>query len=76
MSETFTPNIYIFCLIFKGPVYIYICFIGMNIFATVILTVRLIIEDQFHSCGHVSEDVQREDDDDKEGTEVTEAVHD
>ena len=48
----------------------------MNIFATVILTVRLIIEDQFHSGGHVSEDVQREDDDDKEGAEVTEAVHD
>ena len=41
-----------------------------------ILTVGLVIEDQLHSCGHVSKDVQGEDDDDEEGTEMTEAVHD
>ena len=41
-----------------------------------ILTVGLVIEDPLHPCGHVSKDVQREDDDDEEGTEMTEAVHD
>ena len=41
-----------------------------------ILTVRLVIEDQFHPCGDIGEDIEGEDDDDEEGPEVTEAVHD
>ena len=41
----------------------------------VILTVRLVIEDQLHSGGDIGEDIQGEDDDDEEGPEVTEAVH-
>lgn len=41
-----------------------------------ILTVRLVVEDQLHSCGDIGEDIQGEDDDDQEGPEVTEAVHD
>ena len=36
----------------------------------------MIIEDQLHPSGHVSKDVQGEDDDDEEGTEMAEAVHD
>ena len=42
----------------------------------VLLTVRLVIEDQLYSCGDIGEDIQGEDDDDEEGPEVTEAVHD
>ena len=41
-----------------------------------ILTVRLVIEDQLDSCGDIGEDIQGEDDDDQERPEVTEAIHD
>ena len=41
-----------------------------------ILTVRLVVEDQLHSCGDIGEDIKGEDDDDQEGPEVTEAIHD
>ena len=48
----------------------------LSVKTMLILTVRLVVEDQLHSCGDIGEDIKGEDDDDQEGPEVTEAVHD
>ena len=42
----------------------------------VILTEWMVIEEELHPSCHISEDVEAEEDDDKEGPKVTAAVHD
>ena len=41
-----------------------------------ILTEWMVIEEELHPSCHISEDVEAEEDDDKEGPKVTTAVHD
>ena len=41
-----------------------------------ILTKVMVIEDEFNSGWDIGEDIEGEDDDDQEGPEVTEAIHD
>ena len=36
----------------------------------------MVIEEKLHPCGHISEDVEAEEDDDEEGAEMSTAVHD
>lgn len=36
----------------------------------------MVIEEKFHPSGHISKDVQAEEDDDEEGAEMPTAVHD
>ena len=36
----------------------------------------MVIEEELHPCGHISEDVKAEQDDDQEGAEMSTAVHD
>lgn len=41
-----------------------------------ILTEWVVIEEKLHSCGHISEDVEAEEDDDQEGAQMSATVHD
>ena len=36
----------------------------------------MVIEEKLHPCGHISEDVEAEENDDEEGAEMSTAVHD
>ena len=47
----------------------------LRIYEILLLTIRIIVEYKFNSSWNICEDVQTEDDDDKEGPNVSATVH-